>query len=288
MSDKVLEIITNQIMNNIMEKKQFPWNNPVYFSPSNVQRNLITNEAYRGINILLTAMSGFASPFWLSFDQAKDRKLYLKPMQNYTPIVWWNIKEDKETGKVKFFGCKYYRVYNLTQFKDWENVKTPDSDKEIPVFVNNKIEIAESIVAGYKNAPEMEFVGSRPCYIPSIDKIKVPEISNFISSEHFYATLFHEMVHSTGHEKRLKRKGIVEMDGFGGKNYSFEELVAEIGSAMLCNNIGIDNEPLKNNSVAYIESWLNAFRKDIKMLPMAAQASQKAVDLILGKSHKED
>lgn len=301
MSDKVLAVITSVIIRNIEENKKLPWFKPWFggkhiVNGTNVleQRNLISNKPYRGINYMLTSMSGFPSPFWLTFEQAKSRKMYLEPNQHYTPIVKWIIDED-EKGKMVFRGCRYFRVYNLSQFKNWKAVKTPDADIPCPEpeeeeeSKNNLIDDCERIIAGYKNSPVINKNGNRAYYVPSIDSVTVPSISNFISSEHYYATLIHELVHSTGHEKRLKRKGIAEgMDGFGGKNYSFEELVAEIGSCFLCNMIGIDSEKVFDNSIAYIQSWLGKFNDDVTMLPKAAQMAQKAVDLILGKEYKKE
>ena len=301
MSDKVLAIITSTIARNIEANKKLPWFKPWFggkkiVNGTNIleQRNLISNKPYRGINYMLTSMSGFPSPFWLTFEQAKIKKIYLEPNQQYTPIVKWIIDED-EKGKMVFRGCRYFRVYNLSQFKNWESIKTPDSDiptpatEEIELPENNLIEDCERIIAGYKNSPTINKNGNRAYYVPSIDSVTVPSISSFVSSEHYYATMIHELVHSTGHEKRLKRKGIAEgMDGFGGKNYSFEELVAEIGACFLCNMIGIDSEKVFDNSIAYIQSWLGKFNDDVTMLPKAAQMAQKAVDLILGKEYKKE
>lgn len=299
MSEKVLGIITQVIVRNIEENTTLPWMRPWFGGSKFVngknlfeQRNLTTNKPYRGINYMLTTMSGFPSPFWLTFEQAKKLKLYLKPDQHYTPIVRWII-EETEDKKTIYKGCRYFRVYNLSQFKDWENVYTHDSnlvvEEEKEEKKNNFIDDCDRIIAGYNKGPEIGFCGNRAYYVPSIDKVTVPNIENFISSEHYYATLIHELVHSTGHEKRLKRKGIAEeMDGFGGKNYSFEELVAEIGSCFLCNRIGIDNEKVFDNSIAYLQSWLGKFHNDVSLLPRAAQHAQKAVDLILGKEWKKE
>lgn len=300
MSDKVLGVITQVIIRNIEENKKLPWMRPWFGGSKFVngknlfeQRNLITNKAYRGINYMLTTMAGYPSPFWLTFEQAKKLKLYLNPGQHYTPIVRW-IVDETEDGKTIYKGCRYFQVYNLSQFKNWESVKTPDSDlvveEETEEEKKNELNLeCERIIAGYNKGPEIGFGGNRAYYVPSIDKVTVPKIENFISSEHYYATLIHELVHSTGHEKRLKRKGVAEgMDGFGGKNYSFEELVAEIGSCFLCNRIGIDNEKVFDNSIAYIQNWLGKFHDDVSLLPRAAQHAQKAIDLILGKEWKKE
>lgn len=290
MSDKVLAILTQIIVKNIEENNKLPWHRPWFGGKQIIDgvnvcspRNLITNNSYRGINYMLTAMQGFPSNFWISFEQAKKRKLYIKSGQHYTPIVKWIIDEN-EDGKTIYKGCKYFQVYNLSQFKDWETVITPDSEIDTSKIqsTNSMIEECETLIKGYKNPPTIK-TGNNASYSPISDSVTIPNLNNFISSEHYYATLIHELVHSTGHENRLKRKGISEgMDGFGGKNYSFEELVAEIGSCFLCNYSGIDSEKVFENSVAYIQSWLQKFKNDVSMLPKAAQLAQKAVDLILG------
>ncbi len=93
--------------------------------------------------------------------------------------------------------------------------------------------------------------------------------------------MFHEAVHSTGHKSRLNRPGVAELVAKGGHEYSKEELVAEIGAAMLCGQAGIEQETL-DNSTAYIQSWLEALQGDNRMIVQAASAAQKAADYILG------
>ena len=253
MSDKVLAVLTQIIITNIEENKTLPWHRPWFggrciVNGANIysQRNLISNNSYRGINYMLTSMQGCPSNFWLTFEQAKRQKLYLKSGQHYTPIVKWIIDEN-EDGKTIYKGCKYFQLFNLSQFKDWEKVITPDQKEDsviIPETKNDLIVDCENVVAGYKNPPVVK-IGESAYYSPSSDSVTIPPINNFISSEHYYATLIHELVHSTGHEKRLNRKGIADsMDGFGGKNYSFEELVAEIGACYLCHHVGIDTQPI--------------------------------------------
>lgn len=86
----------------------------------------------------------------------------------------------------------------------------------------------------------------------------------------FHCTAFHEMVHSTGHEKRLKRKELFSCSGFSSEMYSKEELTAEIGSACLMESVGIETEKCMKNSAAYIHSWLTALRNDKRMVVSAA------------------
>ena len=103
-------------------------------------------------------------------------------------------------------------------------------------------------------------------------------------AEEYYSTAFHEFTHSTMHESRCNRKSENAITRFGDKDYSREELVAEIGSAMLCNRIGIENERAFNNSAAYIQSWLKALKNDNKMIVWAAKKAEEAARYILGDS----
>ncbi|OPA80243.1 hypothetical protein BVG16_05745 [Paenibacillus selenitireducens] len=111
--------------------------------------------------------------------------------------------------------------------------------------------------------------------------MSVPTLRDYEKPEEYYSTLFHEYIHSTGHDKRLKRSGITEVAAFGSDTYSKEEFVAEIGAAMLCSVAGIDNSTF-NNSVAYIGGWLRKLKSDNKMIVQAAGQAQKGVDFILG------
>jgi antirestriction protein ArdC len=107
----------------------------------------------------------------------------------------------------------------------------------------------------------------------------MPERASFDSSEEYYSTLFHEFTHSTGHKSRLNRPGIVETHLSGDELYSKEELLAEMGAAMLCGVIGIENKTIKN-SASYSASWLSKLREDKKLIVHAAAAAQKAADFI--------
>jgi antirestriction protein ArdC len=124
-------------------------------------------------------------------------------------------------------------------------------------------------------------------YQPSTDSIRMPERESFDGAAKYYSTLFHEFTHSTGHESRLNRPGIVETHFFGDDVYSKEELVAEMGAAMLCGIVGIENKTIKN-SAAYIQAWLSKLRDDKKLVVHAAAAAQKAADFILGRKQQPE
>jgi antirestriction protein ArdC len=123
--------------------------------------------------------------------------------------------------------------------------------------------------------------GSRAFYRPSTDSVHLPPREAFIGADGYLSTLFHELVHSTGHPARLARPAVTDGALFGDHAYSEEELVAEIGAAYLCTHVGIAGRTIENTA-AYVASWLRALQNDRRMLLRAAQRAQRAVDHILG------
>jgi antirestriction protein ArdC len=115
----------------------------------------------------------------------------------------------------------------------------------------------------------------------------MPPRASFTSPAEFYSTLFHELVHSTGSAGRLNRKGITDRSDFGGHAYSFEELVAECGSAFLCAEGGIANSTL-DNSAAYIATWAKALKSEPRWIVHAAGQAAKAADLVLGRQARTE
>jgi len=235
-------------------------------------------RAYTGINHFLLACSGYELPRWLTYNKAKELGGNVKQGEKGTHVTYFNMSEkvDEVTGKIsKFPLLRIYTVFNESQC---ENIELP----EIP---QPKLIEAESIIQGYVNKPKITLGFSHASYSPSSDSVFMPAIHQFDSANAYYSTFFHELIHSTGHKDRLSRKSLTEYDGFGGMNYSEEELVAEFGSAFLCAESGIDNTIV--NSAAYIQGWLKAFKDNPNMLIKSASAGQKASDYILG-SKSED
>jgi antirestriction protein ArdC len=118
------------------------------------------------------------------------------------------------------------------------------------------------------------------------DSVQIPKQERFESAESYYATLFHELAHSTGHSKRLDRGLDKKLAPFGSSDYSKEELVAELGAAFLAATAGI-SPPTIEQSAAYIDNWRKKLRGDKKMIVQAAGAGQRAADHILGVTWDE-
>src|SRR5262249_41522586 len=147
------------------------------------------------------------------------------------------------------------------------------------------IESAEEIAKGMPNPPSFE-QDAQAAYISSRDVVTMPSRTAFESQAEYYSTLFHELTHSTGHAKRLAREGFDTPQKFGSESYSREELIAEMGSAMLCGVAGIEHSTL-DNSAAYLRGWVNRLRGDSRLVISAASAAQRASDYIRRESAKD-
>ena len=147
--------------------------------------------------------------------------------------------------------------------------------------------MAEQIVTEYKTKPDINWTDdTQAYYVPFSDHINMPKREFFHSPEGLYSTLFHELTHSTGHKDRLKRHddGLVVHGSKG--SYSREELVAEIGSAFLCEEAGIGDSVIENQK-AYIQNWSETLKNDPKMIVEASGKAQKAVDYMRNRIKKK-
>ncbi len=136
------------------------------------------------------------------------------------------------------------------------------------------------------DCPVIKHKEQRAFYHIGEDYINMPKKKSFATPESYYSTLFHELVHSTGAEKRLGRKSVVEMAEFGSEPYSMEELIAELGASYLNSFTGILDKQIEN-SASYISSWLEKFKSDKRFVISASGQAQRAVDLILNRQGAE-
>lgn len=286
----VYQIVTEKIMDQL-KAGHIPWSKPWRGGIGTRPKNLVSKKYYRGVNTWLLGFSDYDSPYWLTFKQASNLKGKIKKGEKATLVVFFKInKREVEVNGVqqvkKYAMLRYYNVFNLEQC---EGIKNPDEGKEKEkVKEFSPIEACEKIVEGFSSKPEIKFLKQQAYYSPRLDYINMPKKDSFKSSEEYYSTLFHELTHSTGHESRLKRQGIMDIQGhfFGDQLYSKEELVAEFGASYLCGIAGIENKTIRN-SAAYIQSWLTALKNDEKMVVQACGKAQKAADHILGEDSAE-
>ena len=270
MSKKIYEMITNQIIEKL-EKGTVPWQKPWV---NGIARNWKTQKEYRGINIMLLDGGEYAT-----FKQIKEAGGKIKKGEKSQIVVFWKMVEtkDKETDeKITIPLLRYYRVFKIGE--QTEGIEPKHKKVE---FDHDTIEQAEKIKADYMGKPTFTYNSGKAYYNPSADLINVPPIKDFKTAEEYYSTLFHAMIHSTGHKDRLNRKELTQLASFGSETYSKEELTAEIGASMLCGLTGIINQTI-DNSASYIQSWLKALKNDKSLIISASQKAQKAVDHIQG------
>ena len=283
MSNSVHGVITEMITSRL-ESGTVPWQRPWRRGENGAPRNMSNMKRYRGVNVFLLGMQPFDSPYWLTYRQADQLGGHVKKGEKSTPIVFWKWLENKTTsedGKEKVGRApllRYYRVFNVEQCEGiWYPKPSAPSSSIQPIGE------AEKIAQRYQSGPRIEHRGNQALYRPVEDAIYMPKKELFVGAEEYYSTLFHELTHSTGHEKRLSRKSLTDLCPFGSTNYSKEELVAEMGAAMLCGESGIHNRTI-DNSASYIANWLSRLKKDGKLVVQAAGQAQKAVDHILGRT----
>lgn len=303
MATKVQETVTRMFIEKIEERRAngetvaAPWRK--LWNPAlGADRNLITGKAYRGSNVFMTAVQGYASPFWITRKQlakvggsvklsATETRFDKRTGTDvpaelpYTPILYWWFPDPANPaheGRMPF--CKFYQVWNVEQCNGIEEL-VAEAMEGIGGNPVNPIEEAQAIVDGF-HGPTIRHGDSRAYYTPSSDTVTMPEMAAFESAEAYYSTMFHELAHSTGHRTRLNRDGVVNPVRFASHDYSEEELIAEMTAAMVAGAAGIETPETVENSAAYLDHWLAKLKREPAWLATAGSAAQKAADLIRG------
>ena len=274
------ERITERIVS-LLEQGTVPWHKP-WQVKTGLPRNLVSQKPYRGINVFLLMSMSYESPHWLTFRQALELGGNVKKGEKSCPVVFWKQlkiedKEKEEQRKIPLL--RLYHVFNVAQCEGLKNAPPAENT----AFVATK---PAEIVANMPNPPTIKHCMTAAFYSPTDDAVGMPGRERFDTEDNYHATLFHELVHSTGHEKRLKRAGIAERNRLGSDPYCKEELVAEIGSAFLCGHAGIVDGTI-NSSAAYVQSWLKKLQEDRTLIVYAAAQAQKAADYVLGRTFSE-
>ena len=275
----VYSILTNKVLE-MIKGGTAPWRRPWVQNGAPRSIAMAPGKGYRGCNYFLLSMVSAARGFgnnWATFNMIKERGGKIKEGQEkeHYPVFYYSGPQEDDEGNVLRRPCFLYtRVWNLDQI---EGIEIP----AVQTRTHEPIAECERVVNGYQNAPKIEHRGDVACYNPVFDRILMPDASAFNRASDYYATLFHEMAHSTGHESRLNR---AELKTLSDKHaYSLEELVAELTAVFLCDHAGIVNAQLEN-SAAYLNGWFAALSKEPKMFATAASRAHRAADFILGVS----
>jgi antirestriction protein ArdC len=274
----VYDIITNQIIDQL-QAGVAPWRKPWACAAAGAPANFVTKRPYSGINTLLLGMSAYASPYWLTYKQAAALGGNVRKGEKGTAIVFWKIGERQtaDGDTEKSFVLRYYTVFNIAQCDNLPDAAPVDAPREV-----QGIPAAEAIWQGYRDRPTLSTAGTAAFYNPAADSITLPAPASFTTDENFWATLFHEAAHSTGHSSRLDR---LKPATFGSETYGKEELVAELAAAFLCADAGIVNT--LPQSASYLQGWITALKGDSRLLITAAAAAQRAAHYITGKAPQQ-
>lgn len=288
------QVITDQVVA-LLEAGTAPWRKP-WAATGGFPISLSTGKAYRGVNPFLlqisAAANGWTSPYWGTYKAIADKGGQVRKGEKGTLVVFWKTyldrKEvDEKTGKAKQrFVLRTFKVFNADQADAAEGkVFNVPAAAELPGTELEQLAACEQAIAPYlATLASVSRTGTAAYYVPATDSLTVPPLESFTAAEEFYSTLFHEAAHSTGHSSRLNRPGVQGMSHFGDALYSKEELVAEMGAAMLSGVTGIAPATL-DNSAAYLASWVRVLKGDAKLVISAAAAAQKAADKVLGVSY---
>lgn len=291
----VYQMVTDRITEEL-EKGIIPWHKP--WSGAGLADggaiNYVSRKPYSMLNQMLLGREGE----YLTFKQIKDLKGNVKKGAKSSMVVFFTMitygkkkTQDENGNEVEVMTSKehlipvlkYYRVFHID---DCEGIETKIKAGE-PIENNiEPIEAAENIINGYlSREKKLKFQNNKPSdrayYSPMFDEVVVPMLSQYSISDEYYSTAFHELTHSTMPPYRCDRKAENGHAFFGNEDYSREELVAELGSAMICNAINLDCEKAFKNSVAYIQGWLKALHNDNKMIVWAASRAEKAAKYIM-------
>jgi antirestriction protein ArdC len=243
-------------------------------------RNLVTQRPYHGINFWLLLCRKDSLPYYLTFEQTKSLGGTIRKGEKSTMVVFWKLlKSENEAEEEKITPLlRYYNVFNISQTEGIDEKRIPKTDAFDHDF--NPVQKAESLICQWTNCPLILQGSNSAFYDPVSDKVCIPDPRTFFNDHQYYSTLFHELVHSTGHDKRLGRHARIKDHKFGSHDYSQEELVAEMGASFLCGISDIQRQTIENN-VAYIKSRIRTFKDDPKVLILAGAQAQKAFDYIL-------
>jgi len=275
MSDAIRRQITDSIASHLKAGVK-PWRHPLAGGRPRRTPLRHNGERYRGTNVLALwsqqVTKGYASEIWMTYKQALSLGGQVRKGEKSTKIVYFQTveRENENTDKINIVPIlKQYSVFNTEQIDGLSPSYYPNP----PTLVDSVQEI-DLINLFMSNAGvSTQRWGDIPAYSPTQDVIVLPETNKFRDEDSWAETALHELVHWTGHKSRLDR------DQSGRRRaYAYEELVAELGSAFLCAELGINQTT--DNSASYINSWLGALEDDPKFIFSAATAAQAACDYL--------
>jgi antirestriction protein ArdC len=253
-----------------LEAGVVPWTKPwTDLGVGALPYNAKTGHHYSGINILICwaacHKNGFSSPGWMTYKQAKDAGGYVRKGERSTRIYYANsfTKRNEQDEEETVWYLKPVSVFNISQIDSLPPSYYAEPEG-LPEAVRNQN--TEDFINAIPST--VQYGGNKACYIPSRDVIRMPRIEQFANVDAYYATLIHEHIHWTSSKDRLDRD----------EEYAFEELVAELGAAFVCAELGIKGN-LQHSE--YIGSWIKALNNDHTMIVKASRLASQAANYLI-------
>lgn len=303
-----LEPINSELLAILQAGTWSEWTKAWSSDPSFIMpQNILSNKRYRAGNVLACGYwmrrRGYERNIWATENQLRAEGFYVKEAakvekyRSFISLFSPNIREvenDEGEKEKKMFGIKSFTVINFNPDLIGEGAKAKMSVGEkitewerankIGVVNHNKpIDNAQQLTDKYLQHEKIMLVRGEPSYMPALDRIAMPELNDFTSSEAYYGTLLHECAHSTGHSSRIDR---LESTSFGSPEYAYEELIAEMSAVYLSAALGIEYD--LQHHASYLGSWLKGLQSDIGYFMKACTAAQKAMDYILTSAESVD
>lgn len=278
---KVYDMVLDRIIGSL-ESGNIPWSRPwIGGSPANLK----TRRNYSGINVFLCGCNSFRSRYFLTYKQASEMGGQVRKGEKSTPIVFYSpLPERAKTnasGEIELKRgaiLRYYSAFNLDQI---DGIEDPDAAELESAGTPDPIQAVEDLVAAMPNRCPIEWGGQRAFYVPSLDRISMPDRERFTDSVRMYSVLLHELAHSTGHRSRLGRFKAGDVGNV--TSYAAEELVAEVAACCTLASVGID--PPIEQAAAYCDGWASRLRSmtSAQAVCKALTAAARAADYMQGK-----
>lgn len=243
-----------------------------------------TGQPYNGVNVLTLWIDaqekGFTSPYWFGFQAASKMGAHVRKGEHGSQVVYANkiIKTEQkpDTGEESIKAIPFLKQSYVFNAQQIEGLPEHFYQANQPVVNQNERDARiESFIAGLH--ADIRHGGNQAYYQITNDFIKMPELSTFDATESYYATLFHELTHWTRHKSRLDRD--MGRKTWGDAGYAMEELVAEMGAAFICADLGLHAEPRQDHA-SYIASWLEVLKNDKRAIFTASSKASQATEYL--------
>ncbi len=271
-----------------LEKGVRPWIKPWSFehAAGRITRPLRHNGIpYRGVNVLLlwgeSLEKGYAAPLWMTYKQSQELGAQVRKGEHGSLVVFadrFTKTDTNDLGEAVEHAIPFMKGYTVFNVEQIEGLPAHFYAQPVnPLPLSERIEHADSFVTATGAA--IHHGGNQAFYAPSRDMIQLPPFEAFKDKDSYYSTVLHELTHWTRHDTRLTRD--FGRQRFGNEGYAREELVAELGSAFLCADLGITPD-IRDDHAAYLGHWLKILQNDKRAIFSAASHAQRAVDFLHG------